>query len=178
MAPPSARSGPVRRRAPQAAGAVPRRRAPFAAARAAPPRPAHSAPGPLPSFTLPDAHGVRTAVGALNNPQYVRRCVEAAAAAEARTDAAHPDGVAAREARQLLERSLEDAPGLPCFSYATGHASPASVVAELRGRGFAAARSAYDGDASKLGSSRRVRTDAPAAVFAEVLEQVVRPAHP
>ena len=122
------------------------------------------------------ARRVRTAAGALNNPQYVRRCVEAAAAAEARADAAHPDKAAAREARQLLERSLEDAPGLPCFSYATGHASPASVVAALRGRGFAAARSAYDGDASKLGSSRRVRTDAPAAVFAEVLEQVVRPA--
>ena len=49
-------------------------------------------------------------------------------------------------------------------------------VAALRGRGFAAARSAYDGDASKLGSSRRVRTDAPAAVFADVLERVVRPA--
>ena len=78
----------------------------------------------------------------------------------------------AREARQLLERSLEDAPALPCFSYATGHASPAKVVAALRDRGFAAARSAFDGDASKPGSSRRVRTDAPAAVFAEVLEQV------
>ena len=38
--------------------------------------------------------------------------------------------------------------------------------------GFAAARSAFDGDASKPGSSRRVRTDAPAAVFAEVVEQV------
>ena len=119
---------------------------------------------------------MRTAAGALNNAQYVRRCVEAAAAAEARADAAHPDKAAAREARQLLERSLEDAPGLPCFSYATGPASPAGVVAALRGRGFAAARSAYDGDASKLGSSRRVRTDAPAAVFADVLERVVRPA--
>jgi len=71
---------------------------------------------------------VRTAAGALNNPQYVRRCVEAAAAAKARADAAHPDKAAAREARQLLERSLEDAPGLPCFSYATGPASPAGVV--------------------------------------------------
>ena len=68
--------------------------------------------------------------------------------------------------------SLEDTPGLPCFSYATGHASPASVVAVLRGRGFTVARSAYDGDASKLGSSRRVRTDSPAAVFSEVLEHV------
>ena len=164
--------------APRRAAAAPRR-AHFCRAhrcRAFPPR-AHrcpwAAPGPL---SVRRARRVRTAAGALNNPQYVRRCVEAAAAAEARADAAHPDKAAAREARQLLERSLEDAPGLPCFSYATGHASPASVVAALRGRGFAAARSAYDGDASKLGSSRRVRTDAPAAVFADVLEQVVRPA--
>ena len=154
------------------------RRAHFAARTVAAPLPRLPAPRtPFPGRSLSDAHvRVRTAAGALNNPQYVRRCVEAAAAAEARADAAHPDKAAAREARQLLERSLEDAPGLPCFSYATGHASPASVVAALRGRGFAAARSAYDGDASKLGSSRRVRTDAPAAVFAEVLEQVVRPA--
>ena len=56
------------------------------------------------------ARRVRTAAGALNNPQYVRRCVEAAATAEARADAAHPDKAAAREARQLLERSLADAP--------------------------------------------------------------------
>jgi hypothetical protein len=186
-APPSARSGPVRRHAPHAVWTL-RRPAPppHHAARTLPraPLPRHAfpprahrcswaAPGPL---SVQRARRVRTAAGALNNAQYVRRCVEAAAAAEARADAAHPDKAAAREARQLLERSLEDAPGLPCFSYATGHASPASVVAALRGRGFAAARSAYDGDASKLGSSRRVRTDAPAAVFAEVLEQVVRPA--
>ena len=61
------------------------------------------------------ARRVRTAAGALNNPQYVRRWVEAAtleaaATAEARADAAHPDKAAAREARQLLERSLADAP--------------------------------------------------------------------
>ena len=43
---------------------------------------------------------MHTVAGALNNPQYVRRCVEAAAAAEARADAAHPDKAAAREARQ------------------------------------------------------------------------------
>ena len=86
---------------------------------------------------------------------------------------------AAREARLLLERSLEDAPALPPFSFATSDASPAAVVAALRDRGFSAARSAFDGDASKPGSSRRVRTDATAEVFAEVVRQVTtRPAAP
>ena len=160
--------------APPRAAAAPRRAHFFRAYRCrAFPLRAHRCPwaASLP-LSVRCARRVRTAAGALNNPQYVRRCVEAAAAAEARADAAHPDKAAAREARQLLERSLEDAPGLPCFSYATGHASPASVVAVLRGRGFTVARSAYDGDASKLGSSRRVRTDSPAAVFSEVLEHV------
>ena len=87
-----------------------------------------------------------------------------------REGASREDVAAAREARLLFERSLDDAPAMPPFSYATGHTSPPAVVAALRARGFAAARSAYDGDASKPGSSRRVRTDAPAEVYAEVLQ--------
>ena len=70
----------------------------------------------------------------------------------------------AREARLTLERSAEDAPGLPLWSRHTGTASPAKLVAVLRERGASAARSAFD--------PMRVRTDAPLTLLTHILTEL------
>ena len=108
--------------------------------------------------------------GALNAPRFLRRCIAAAAAAEARAEIGSAEANAAGTARVLFQRSLEDAPALPPFSVPTGRVSTARLVAALRARGFHAYPSAFDGDAARPHTVRRVRTDAPAAVLHEVME--------
>ena len=108
--------------------------------------------------------------GPLNSPAFLRRCVTAAEAAAARSDASPSDQSAAAKARSIFERSLND-PGSPPFSRPTGHVSAAKLVAALREAGYFACCSAFDGDATKKEcGTKRVRTDAPEEVVRQLME--------
>ena len=130
------------------------------------------------TLTTPDGAALGPLwAGALNSPRFLRRCVAAAAAAEARAGASSDDRAAAASARAIFERGVHDR-GMPPFSRATGHVSPAKLVEALRARGYSAARCAFDGDAAAKAQkgSKRVRTDAPAEVVREVMGDLAAPA--